>query len=100
MLHCEHNWLFYSLESFVLDKKPEKDSIIIYMWMCYCYVGNRLDSFARHSLWESGLDYLHGTGHGVGSFLNVHEGTVSPTPMLFLILVYARPSGHRYKTST
>ncbi|MEE6525685.1 hypothetical protein FKM82_025861, partial [Ascaphus truei] len=33
-----------------------------------------LDSFARSALWESGLDYLHGTGHGVGSFLNVHEG--------------------------
>ena len=29
---------------------------------------------ARTSLWEVGLDYNHGTGHGVGSFLNVHEG--------------------------
>nr|XP_049695756.1 xaa-Pro aminopeptidase ApepP isoform X3 [Helicoverpa armigera]XP_049695757.1 xaa-Pro aminopeptidase ApepP isoform X3 [Helicoverpa armigera] len=36
--------------------------------------GNVLDSFARHSLWEVGLDYAHGTGHGVGHFLNVHEG--------------------------
>jgi len=36
--------------------------------------GNCLDSFARSSLWEVGLDYLHGTGHGVGSYLNVHEG--------------------------
>uniref|UniRef100_H3AJ55 Xaa-Pro aminopeptidase 1 n=1 Tax=Latimeria chalumnae TaxID=7897 RepID=H3AJ55_LATCH len=36
--------------------------------------GHLLDSFARCALWESGLDYLHGTGHGVGSFLNVHEG--------------------------
>ncbi|XP_063818716.1 xaa-Pro aminopeptidase 1 [Pseudophryne corroboree] len=36
--------------------------------------GHLLDSFARSALWESGLDYLHGTGHGVGSFLNVHEG--------------------------
>ena len=44
--------------------------------------GNRLDSFARSSLWEGGLDYLHGTGHGVGSFLNVHEGNISPTPKL------------------
>lgn len=33
-----------------------------------------MDSFARAALWESGLDYLHGTGHGVGCFLNVHEG--------------------------
>ncbi|XP_072094981.1 xaa-Pro aminopeptidase 1 isoform X2 [Mobula birostris] len=36
--------------------------------------GHLIDSFARASLWEHGLDYLHGTGHGVGSFLNVHEG--------------------------
>ncbi|KAF9818382.1 hypothetical protein SFRURICE_017804 [Spodoptera frugiperda] len=36
--------------------------------------GNVLDSFARHALWEVGLDYAHGTGHGVGHFLNVHEG--------------------------
>ncbi|XP_069756195.1 xaa-Pro aminopeptidase 1 [Narcine bancroftii] len=36
--------------------------------------GHLLDSFARASLWDHGLDYLHGTGHGVGSFLNVHEG--------------------------
>ncbi|XP_030058638.1 LOW QUALITY PROTEIN: xaa-Pro aminopeptidase 1-like [Microcaecilia unicolor] len=35
--------------------------------------GHLLDSFARSALWESGLDYLHGTGHGVGAFLNVHE---------------------------
>jgi Xaa-Pro aminopeptidase len=34
--------------------------------------GNRLDSFARKFLWEVGLDYGHGTGHGIG--INVHEG--------------------------
>lgn len=39
-----------------------------------CLSGHLLDSFARSALWDSGLDYLHGTGHGVGSFLNVHEG--------------------------
>ncbi|OSD02643.1 Creatinase/aminopeptidase [Trametes coccinea BRFM310] len=32
------------------------------------------DPFARRPLWEDGLDYRHGTGHGVGHFLNVHEG--------------------------
>jgi Xaa-Pro aminopeptidase len=36
--------------------------------------GSQLDSFARRHLWEAGLDYAHGTGHGVGSFLAVHEG--------------------------
>ena len=34
----------------------------------------RLDSIARRALWDVGLDYCCGTGHGVGSFLNVHEG--------------------------
>ncbi len=36
--------------------------------------GTQLDSLARLSLWQAGLDYDHGTGHGVGSYLGVHEG--------------------------
>jgi Xaa-Pro aminopeptidase len=36
--------------------------------------GGQLDVLARQSLWEAGVDYAHGTGHGVGSFLSVHEG--------------------------
>ncbi|MEE4451796.1 aminopeptidase P family protein [Novosphingobium resinovorum] len=36
--------------------------------------GSQLDVLARHALWQAGLDYAHGTGHGVGSFLSVHEG--------------------------
>jgi Xaa-Pro aminopeptidase len=36
--------------------------------------GAQLDSFARQFLWEVGLDFDHGTGHGVGSYLSVHEG--------------------------
>ena len=36
--------------------------------------GSQLDVLARHALWTEGLDYDHGTGHGVGSFLSVHEG--------------------------
>jgi Xaa-Pro aminopeptidase len=35
--------------------------------------GGQLDTLARQFLWENGLNYLHGTGHGVGYFLNVHE---------------------------
>ncbi|MBU1707500.1 aminopeptidase P family protein, partial [bacterium] len=42
--------------------------------------GAQLDSFARRPLWEAGLDYGHGTGHGVGSYLNVHEGPHSVSP--------------------
>jgi len=36
--------------------------------------GSQLDTLARQFLWQAGLDYQHGTGHGVGSFLSVHEG--------------------------
>jgi Xaa-Pro aminopeptidase len=36
--------------------------------------GSQLDSFARSALWEIGTDFDHGTGHGVGSYLSVHEG--------------------------
>lgn len=36
--------------------------------------GGQLDAFARRPLWEAGLDYAHGTGHGVGAYLSVHEG--------------------------
>jgi Xaa-Pro aminopeptidase len=36
--------------------------------------GSQLDAFARQFLWAAGVDYAHGTGHGVGSFLSVHEG--------------------------
>jgi len=36
--------------------------------------GHQLDALARMSLWDAGLDYDHGTGHGVGSYLGVHEG--------------------------
>jgi Xaa-Pro aminopeptidase len=39
--------------------------------------GIDLDGFARRALWEAGLDYGHGTGHGIGSFLSVHEGPQS-----------------------
>lgn len=49
--------------------------------------GAQLDAIARQFLWKEGLSYLHGTGHGVGHFLNVHEGPQSirlnenPTPL-------------------
>ncbi len=36
--------------------------------------GTRLDGITRATLWQNGMDYGHGTGHGVGAFLNVHEG--------------------------
>lgn len=36
--------------------------------------GQQLDALARYALWQAGLDYDHGTGHGVGAYLSVHEG--------------------------
>ncbi len=39
--------------------------------------GVDIDVLARHALWDKGLDYAHGTGHGVGSYLSVHEGPQS-----------------------
>ncbi len=39
--------------------------------------GRALDTLARVALWQAGLDYAHGTGHGVGAFLGVHEGPQS-----------------------
>ena len=42
--------------------------------------GHQLDALARKPLWEAGLDFDHGTGHGVGSFLSVHEGPQAISP--------------------
>ena len=36
--------------------------------------GTQIDVLARKDMWRAGMNYLHGTGHGVGSYLNVHEG--------------------------
>ncbi len=59
--------------------------------------GAHIDGFARHALWQAGLDYDHGTGHGVGSYLSVHEGPVSlsrlakPVPMAAGMLLSNEP---------
>ena len=45
--------------------------------------GMAIDAFARAALWQAGLDYLHGTGHGVGAALNVHEGPQSISTRYF-----------------
>ncbi|THB78841.1 MAG: aminopeptidase P family protein [Desulfobacteraceae bacterium] len=45
--------------------------------------GFQIDTLARHPMWERGINFGHGTGHGVGFFLNVHEGpaSISPNPI-------------------
>ena len=52
--------------------------------------GFMLDCLARMSLWKVGLDYRHGTGHGVGHFLNIHEGPHS-------ISFHVRSNDHAFK---
>jgi len=42
--------------------------------------GGDMDILARKNLFEAGLDFRHGTGHGVGSYLNVHEGPIGVNP--------------------
>ena len=51
--------------------------------------GASLDSITRSELWNAGLDYGHGTGHGVGAFLNVHEGPQRISPVAYDIALQA-----------
>ncbi len=44
------------------------------------FSGKQIDAFARRALWDGGKNYNHGTGHGVGHYLNVHEGPMGITP--------------------
>ena len=63
--------------------------------------GAQLDALARIFLWKHGLSYLHGTGHGVGHFLNVHEGPQSirlnenPTPLTPGMITSDEPGVYR-----
>ena len=59
--------------------------------------GTQIDILARKDMWREGLNYLHGTGHGVGSYLNVHEGGVQirmewkPAPLVAGMTVTDEP---------
>ncbi len=63
--------------------------------------GAQLDVLARHFLWDNHLTYLHGTGHGVGHFLNVHEGPQNirleenPTPLMPGMITSNEPGLYR-----
>ncbi|MBQ7041906.1 MAG: aminopeptidase P family protein [Muribaculaceae bacterium] len=63
--------------------------------------GAQLDALARQFLWKEGLSYLHGTGHGIGHFLNVHEGPQSirlnenPTPLTVGMITSNEPGLYR-----
>ncbi|MDR2680698.1 MAG: aminopeptidase P family protein [Tannerella sp.] len=71
--------------------------------------GSQIDMLARKPMWEYGVNYLHGTGHGVGHYLNVHEGPQSirqeenPVTMLPGMVVTNEPGiyrDHRYGIRT
>ena len=59
--------------------------------------GTQIDALAREAMWRKGFNFLHGTGHGVGSFLNVHEGPhqirmeYRPAPLLPFMTVTDEP---------
>lgn len=63
--------------------------------------GTQLDICARYALWQEGINYLHGTGHGVGAYLNVHEGphqirmNYVPTPLCAGMTVTDEPGIYR-----
>ena len=64
--------------------------------------GSQLDPLARHALWQAGLDFDHGTGHGVGSYLAVHEGPhrISKVPNMVALrpgMIVSNEPGY-YKT--
>jgi Xaa-Pro aminopeptidase len=63
--------------------------------------GHQLDALARAPMWMAGLDYDHGTGHGVGSYLGVHEGpqriakAVNSQPLLTGMILSNEPGYYR-----
>ncbi len=63
--------------------------------------GTQLDACTRYAMWQEGINYLHGTGHGVGSFLCVHEGphqirmNHTPQPLLPYMTVTNEPGIYR-----
>jgi Xaa-Pro aminopeptidase len=62
--------------------------------------GSQLDGFARRHLWEAGLDFDHGVGHGVGSYLSVHEGPqrisrLGSTPLEIGMILSNEPGYYR-----
>ncbi|XP_062607855.1 xaa-Pro aminopeptidase 1-like [Saccostrea cucullata] len=72
---------FVSLSFATISSTGPNAAIIHYKIFLSDYsTSHMLDTLARTALWEVGLDYAHGTGHGVGAFLNVHEGPCGISP--------------------
>lgn len=92
-LYCRHHYYYHFIE-FIFCRTLHFGTPTDFEKECYTRVlqglirlatatfpkgtsGKRLDCLARLPLWEAGLDYDHGTGHGVGSVLGVHEDLVT-----------------------
>lgn len=71
------NFFFSYLDEYLFLRVFEYSAQFEDKWKCLhliTFSGQALDILARVPLWKDGLDYRHGTGHGIGSYLNVHEG--------------------------
>lgn len=66
--------MFYFLSYSGMKIIWHTSSVFLHYWYSESLQGNCLDTLARKALWDVGLDYGHGTGHGIGMYLNVHEG--------------------------
>ena len=62
-----------SAAAITLHRRAERFSVADYPAVSVRHPGHQLDAFARRPLWEMGLDFDHGTGHGVGHQLLIHE---------------------------
>ncbi|KAJ8431590.1 hypothetical protein Cgig2_025632 [Carnegiea gigantea] len=92
---CNLIWMDHSfmLLCFVFKDKVLKGHIALTMLGCDSHEficgldssGHSLDIVERIPLWKDGLDYRHGTGHGIGSYLNIHEGVISLQLLPFYI---------------
>ena len=75
---CEYGWTSLN---FMFENLANISPFLILL-------GHGLDILARIPLWKDGLDYRHGTGHGIGSYLNVHEGNEELSLFLYCLLLF------------
>ena len=78
---------YCSLFSCLSIQTPRYVPIIAHHIQVWFSLGARIEALARAPLWSVGLDYKHGTGHGVGAFLNVHEGSAQSYPSRAHVIV-------------
>ena len=65
---------FSSASMYNIMRSIENDNLWRTLTLTWMHTGSDLDARTRAKLWQTGWDFNHGTGHGIGYFLNVHEG--------------------------